>query len=265
MYILAIETTGPKGSAAVIDGEGAVSLQVSGEKMNHLKDLMPMAGKLIDRLGIAKSDLSAVAASIGPGSFTGIRIGVASARTLAQALEIPAIAVPTLDSFKTKCNGTALIVPIFNARRGQVYGAVFDEDGSDVLKSGPYMLTDCFNALRRYFDEKHSEVPCGMPSTITVKFYGDGIDAYGSRIEEFAEEIAAKYGFIRILCAEKEERYQDASMTAVCALEKLRAGETLNTEQLLPEYMRATEAEQKLNDGTLAKERAAKLARFKAR
>ena len=83
MYILAIETTGPKGSVAVIDGEGTVTMRVSGEEMNHLKDLMPMAQQILTERGIAKADLSAVAASIGPGSFTGIRIGVASARAIA--------------------------------------------------------------------------------------------------------------------------------------------------------------------------------------
>ncbi|MFQ7739823.1 MAG: tRNA (adenosine(37)-N6)-threonylcarbamoyltransferase complex dimerization subunit type 1 TsaB, partial [Emergencia timonensis] len=86
MYILAIETTGPLGSVAITDGAGNCSLKISGEEMNHLKDLMPMAQQLMDEWKLAKSDLSAVAASIGPGSFTGIRIGVSTARAVAQAL-----------------------------------------------------------------------------------------------------------------------------------------------------------------------------------
>ena len=97
MYILAVETTGPVGSAAIIDDQGAVSVEISSEEMNHLKDLMPMAERLLSRLNIQARDLTAAAASIGPGSFTGIRIGVASARAVAQALDIPVIAVPTLD------------------------------------------------------------------------------------------------------------------------------------------------------------------------
>lgn len=265
MYILAIETTGPKGSVAVIDGEGNICLKTSAEKMNHLKDLMPMAQQIIDELGISKADLSAAAASIGPGSFTGIRIGVASARAVAQALQIPAVAVPTLDAFKSKCSGLSLIVPIFNARRGQVYGAVFDEDGGDILKSGPYMLTDCFDALRKHFADRRDNLPCGMPETVTVTFYGDGIDAYREELDTFAKTAAQTYTGARVLFAEEEERYQRADMIALCALEKYRAGQTLAAEKLLPDYMRATEAEQKLKDGSLAKERAAKMARFKAR
>lgn len=141
MYILALETTGPVGSAALIDERGQITEAVSGEAMNHLKDLMPMAKRLLDQRGVCQGDLTAAAASVGPGSFTGIRIGVTSARAICQALDIPAISVPTLDSFKVKCDGRTVIAPIINARRGQVYGAVFGEDGSDILKSGPYMLT----------------------------------------------------------------------------------------------------------------------------
>ena len=71
MYILAIETTGPLGSAAVIDEKGSVSLAVSAEEMNHLKDLMPMSRRLLQQLQIEPQDLTAVAASIGPGLLYG--------------------------------------------------------------------------------------------------------------------------------------------------------------------------------------------------
>ena len=95
MYILAIETTGPLGSVAIIDENGKIKQAVSGEEMNHLKDLMPMAQRLTSELGITPGDLTAVAASVGPGSFTGIRIGVSTARALSQALGIPAAGVKT--------------------------------------------------------------------------------------------------------------------------------------------------------------------------
>lgn len=264
MYILAIETTGPLGSVAIIDGEGRMVMETSREEMNHLKDLMPMAQRLTEELGILRKELTAVAASIGPGSFTGIRIGVSSARAMAQALNIPAISVPTLDAFKLKCDQSGLIVPIFNARRGQVYGGVFDEEGGDILKSGPYMLTEVFSAIEGYLEELRQGMPCGMLQASTITFYGDGIDAYGSQLEEFKEKLQRTEG-ARILLAEKEDRYQNAKMTARVALEKYERGETLSVNQLVPDYMRVTEAEQKLRDGSLEKERAAKMARFRAR
>ena len=265
MYILAIETTGPAGSVAVIDQQGNTASKRSEETMSHLKDLIPMTEALLKEKNISKSELSAIAASAGPGSFTGIRIGVATARALSQALEIPAVSVPSLDSFRTKCNGLSMIVPVFNARRGQVYGAVFEEDGSDILKPGPYMLTDVLKAIKENLEEKRSELPCGMPVMETITFYGDGIDAYGKELEAFEDELKHEKYVFRILLAEKEERYQDAELVARTALEKFRNGEVCSYEELKPLYMRVTEAEQKLKDGTLAKERAAKMARFKAR
>jgi tRNA threonylcarbamoyladenosine biosynthesis protein TsaB len=240
-------------------------MEVSGEPMNHLKALMPMAQQLLNQRDIDKSDLTAVAASIGPGSFTGIRIGVSSARAIAQALDIPAISVPTLETFKLYCNGTALVAPIINARRGQVYGGVFGEDGADILAGGPYMLTDVFAAIKGELACRRSETSCGMLSGGTIKFYGDGIDAYGQMLETFTSEIGDAFPGWQVTLAEEEKRYQTAEMTARMALMAYEEGHTLTPEALLPDYMRATEAEQKLKDGTLAKERAAKMARFMAK
>lgn len=262
MYILAIETTGPLGSVAIIDETGKVNQTISDEEMNHLKDLMPMAQRLTRELGITPADLTAVAASVGPGSFTGIRIGVSTARALAQALQLPAVAVKTLDSFKVKCNGSCVIVPIFNARRGQVYGGVFDEAGEDILAGGPYMLEDVLAAIKTELEDRFDNTNCGMPVATKVVFYGDGIDAYEARLDEFRAEL----GTSRVACviekAPKGERYQCAGMTARVALKQYSEGKAVSVEELLPEYMRATEAEQKLKDGTLAKERAAKMARL---
>ena len=266
MYILAIETTGPVGSVAIIDEEKNVTMAVSSEEMNHLKDLMPMAQHLIDQLQLKKSEMSAVAASVGPGSFTGIRIGVSTARAIAQALDIPAISVPTLDAFKQKCDGVTIVAPIFNARRGQVYGGVFDEQGEDILKSGPYMLTDVLDAIENCVMSRFDDTPCGMPSGGRILFYGDGIDAYGEQLTAFKERMKKlTMGTYSIDEAPKENRYQTAEMTARAAFDKFAEKDTLHFNQLEPEYMRATEAEQKLKDGSLARERAAKMARFKSR
>ena len=90
MYILAIETTGKLSSAALIDGRGGVVGQkISADFMSHLKNLVPMISELLDETGIEKNQLTHIAVSIGPGSFTGIRIGVSTARALCQSLRYP--------------------------------------------------------------------------------------------------------------------------------------------------------------------------------
>ena len=127
------------------------------------------------------------------------------------------------------------------------------------------MLTDVLEALENLIQERLDDAPCGMAAAGRIMFYGDGIDAYGQQLAEFKNKIAREAGSFVILEADKENRYQTAEMTARAALIKLTNKEIVCTNDLQPEYMRATEAEQKLKDGSLARERAAKMARFKAR
>ncbi len=273
MYILAFETTGPIGSVAIIDlekvtpdgvlmGEDAICMKATDEPMSHLKNVMSLAKELLKEKGLSadKNQIAAVAASIGPGSFTGIRIGVSEARAIAHALGIPAIAVPTLEVFREYTfeknqgrenqlstvdggfevdveNEKPIVAAILNARRGQVYGAIYGPDGETIMEPGPYMLTDILEVTDKY------------PKTI---FYGDGVDAYGTELTEGGRCLASAYG-----------RYQTADLVAIIAAKKYMAGETVRAEELLPDYMRLAEAEQKLKDGTLQKLREAKMARMR--
>ena len=242
MYILAIETTGLLCSAAVIDTEGSepAVMKCGTEPMTHLKLIMTMADQALKEKGVDKSELGAVAVSVGPGSFTGIRIGVSTARAIAQALNIPCISVPTLEEFTCLAGGegTKPLAVIFNARRGQVYGAVFSETGDKLMEPGPYMLTDVLD-----FVKEHDLDPV---------FYGDGIDAYEDQLSGYE-------------LADKAHRYQTAAMTAELGAQKAREGAFLTYDQMLPDYMRESEAEQRLKDGSLEKMRKAKLAKFMGR
>lgn len=247
MYILGIETTGPLGSVALIDSEGKIISRTSHEKMNHLKDLMKMCQEVVDEAGIKKTELTAMAASTGPGSFTGIRIGVSSARAIAQVLKIPCIAVETLDLFKQKARGDRKsgVCPIFDARRNQVYGALFDGCGEDILKPGPYMLHEVLETIKDSNLEK-------------VCFFGDGIDAYLDKVVSGLENTG-----VEVVFAPAEDRYQNGALVAMGALEKYNKGQLLQVQELVPNYMRVAEAETKLKNGILAKEREAKMRKFR--
>ena len=86
MFILGIETTGKVGSVAIVDESGKTVNRVTTDSMSHLRELVPMIKELVDELGVSLNELDAIAVSVGPGSFTGIRIGLATAKTLAQTL-----------------------------------------------------------------------------------------------------------------------------------------------------------------------------------
>jgi len=248
MYILAIETTGPYGSAAIIGQDGQVkAFADSRNNLSHLKDLIPMVGQVIEEAGIARSDISVIAPSVGPGSFTGIRIGVSTARALAQAFGIRCIAVPTLDAFTFKSqvqeakeagmeSGRQVVsCAILNARRGQVYGMV-----EGCMEAGPYMLTDVLQVITEKV----------LPEGRNVLFMGDGVDAYAAKIEEALAEYEERFAY-----AGEAFRYQDAAAVGKWAWAQIEAKGfencTVSVEELLPEYMRKAEAEQKLEAGEL--------------
>ena len=259
MFILAIETTGPYGSVALLDEKGNVlGYQVSRGTMSHLKDLIPMVDTVLKKCGVSKNEIDLLAPSVGPGSFTGIRIGVSTARALCQALGIKAVPVPALEAFCFKetalreaaqnscgqaseaaCGKTA-VCAIINARRGQVYGMI---DG--FMEPGPYMLTDVLHVYKEEME----------PLGYKILFFGDGIDAY----EKDIVEALGTSGSEQEPCFEfapKEDRYQDAVSVGRWAVERIRQtsgldGCIVDFELLLPNYMRRAEAEQKLESGEL--------------
>ena len=238
MYILAIETTGPLCSVALLKNNEILGIKVGTELRNHLKDLMPLVRELLKDCKVDKKELSYIAASVGPGSFTGVRIGVTTARALGQALGIKVISVPTLDGFCYKPeakNFGKVTCGIINARRGQVYGIV-----EGFMPGGPYMLTDVLEVLTNEVFTADKE----------VQFFGDGIDAYDAKIQEILGEAGYELGK-NYSYADEAYRHQDAVSVGLLACEKAENGEILAIEELLPDYMRKAEAQQKLEAGQL--------------
>ncbi len=251
MKILAIETTGKYGSASVIDDDGHVFSASSDEEMNHLRGMITLIDEAVREAGVTKDELTHVAASVGPGSFTGIRIGVTTARIMSQMLGIPCVAVSTLEAMAVRALESAIpagalyVVPVINARRHQtyagVYEAVFTSDGSrqaaiPVMEEKQYMIEELLEELKEKMSEHDGAV---------AFFTGDGIDAYGGIIESIMPEGS-------YLTADGELRYQHAESVAKIALRKAEAGDTLTYSGLMPEYMRLAEAEQRLRAGTLS-------------
>lgn len=227
MYILALETTGAHASAAIINEKGQVLEKRGQGVLNHLQYLMPMVKELLEESELQLSDMTAIAASKGPGSFTGIRIGVSSARALAQVLNAETIGVPTLKAFAYNMpEYGGLICPVFDARRNQVYAGAYKWEGGEireVVKGAPYSIDEFLEKVRAA-EEKGTETPL---------FFGDGTKAYGDWFK--AEEIAPE-----------EVRLQTAASVAKLAMDMKQAGLVQTYEELKPDYMRKAEAERKL-------------------
>lgn len=262
MYILAIETTGAFASVALAkasDLNGAGDFEIlahveGNDRYSHLQNLTPQIEEVIRMAGESKSasetennilsigDMSAIAVSNGPGSFTGIRIGVSTGRALSQVKGIPCVAVPSLEALAMRADKTkTLICSILDARRSQVYGGgyILNEDGfpEEIIKAGPYTVDE--------FIQKLDNVETDSGKFSKILFTGDGVDKYGDVIKEHYSELFAA-GIIRF--AEEEVRYQDAQTVARLGWKLLQEGKGCAYEQLKPEYMRMAEAERKLKE-----------------
>jgi tRNA threonylcarbamoyladenosine biosynthesis protein TsaB len=137
--LLAFDTATPYVTVALHDGESVVAEARSGERMRHGEQLAPLIDGVLREAGLVRQDLTAIAVGTGPGPFTGLRVGLVTARTLAMVLEVPAYGVCSLDAIALEAAeglrfGSDFVVAT-DARRKEVYLAAYDERGTRV--SGP--------------------------------------------------------------------------------------------------------------------------------
>lgn len=210
MNILAIETTGAKPSVALIrENEEAVVIFTE-EELNHLQNLIPMTDELIGKTGVKFSEFTAIAVSVGPGSFTGIRIGISTVKALAQVYNLEIIPVPSLlamaYSSKENQNGE-IICPMIDARRDQVYGGAF------MWKNGKlHEIIKCECIMK----EELMEI-----------------------VNKFSKVTGARVLFI-------DEEIKSAKLVGELGLEIYMNEGAKSLYEIHPDYMRKSEAEQKL-------------------
>ncbi len=228
MAILGIETTGPYCSVGLLDEEGQVHVEVGTQRFQHLATVTPMIEKILGQKNITFAQVDTLAVSVGPGSFTGIRIGVTTARALSQLTGIKLLPVPTLPAFALQERKKGfLLCPILDARRGQVYGGAYDGT-KEMVPGGPYLLDD--------FMEK---IKAAAPHQ-TPLFVGDGVPVSLERLEQGL----GKENF------SQKETFQSARGVLTYA-QNYKGDFLKNPNELLPNYMRMAEAERQ----RLAKEK----------
>ncbi|MBR7149188.1 MAG: tRNA (adenosine(37)-N6)-threonylcarbamoyltransferase complex dimerization subunit type 1 TsaB [Firmicutes bacterium] len=254
MKLLAIETTGAKASAALMDEAGKITIQGSDETMNHLQHLIPMIQQLMTNCALSINDITGILVSEGPGSFTGIRIGMATAKGLAQALNVPIVGVPTLRSFAYHFQRTDVIAcPVFDARREQVYSGAYLWNGTEAVQlvcDGAYDLKEHLAQIQAAIAgaagsrAAESDGITTVPSN--VLFFGDGLDRYEAQICQWAE--AVKEQGIEVEFAPLERRYQEASSIAFLGRQMMEQGKAKQFGEMEPVYLRQAEAQRKLEE-----------------
>lgn len=157
-YILSIETTTTNCSVSLsFKGETLVLKEDNDRNFSHAESLHSIIDAVLKEAEVSKSQLNAIAISKGPGSYTGLRIGVSAAKGLCYALELPLIAISTLEALAHQVLAEAgLIIPMLDARRMEVYSAIFDKDYELVRKIEAQILDETsfhqeLNASKVYF------------------------------------------------------------------------------------------------------------------
>jgi tRNA threonylcarbamoyladenosine biosynthesis protein TsaB len=230
VLILGLDTTTQSCSVALLQGETLLAEYTLNIRKTHSQRLMPLVKGMLRDGEVEREELQAVAVAAGPGSFTGIRIGVATARGLAQGLGIPAIGVSTLEALAEAVpTPGALICPLLDARRDQVYTALYRREREGDLEALiPPAAMGISQLLARL--EEHGE---------PVHLLGDGLGRYGSYL---AEALAH-----RAVILSPPLRLNRAGLVALRGRRLLQElPSPPGYLELLPVYLRRPEAERRL-------------------
>ena len=228
MKILGVDSTATAASAAVfIDGK-IVSLQFSNTGLTHSQTLLPMIDTALKNASLKVDDLDFVAVSNGPGSFTGVRIGVSAVKGIAQPLDIPCISVSTTEVIAKPLENTGCYaVAVMDARCNQVYTAQFDcENGFNRITPDEAITID-------ELGDKLKDVKK------TIVLIGDGTKVAFNKLKDVLPNITV---------ATASVVYQSAADVCVLAAEKVSVEDFKLTmaHDVLPNYLRLSQAEREL-------------------
>lgn len=225
MLAFAIESSSQVAGAAIVDENKVISECTLNRGLTHSEVLMTLVDNVFKMGNVDISDIDIFAVSKGPGSFTGLRIGIATTKGLAQAMDKPVVGVPTLDGLAYNIQYTPhTICPILNARRDQVYTSIYEYEGDKLNRVEDYMAIPLDELMERFLS--------GNKKTI---FVGDGVGVYRDKIKDKMGDKA--------LFAPAPFREQRPSSIASIAIDLADRGLTEDFRYIKPFYLRKSQAE----------------------
>ena len=231
MKILGIDSSGMVASVAIIQDDVIKAEYTMNHKKTHSETLLPMIDEIIKTSEIRLEELDAIAIAAGPGSFTGLRIGAATAKGLAMAIDKPIIPVKTCEGLAFNMWGAdGLIVPMIDARRNQVYTGIYQVKGNvEVLMDQTPMdiheLLEKVNEMATFDGKPFSE----------VTFLGDGVPIY--------EDVIWKEIKLPCKTAPASISRQRAASVATYGEILYKEKKFVNADDFAPEYLRKSQAE----------------------
>jgi tRNA threonylcarbamoyladenosine biosynthesis protein TsaB len=227
MKLLGVESATLSGGVALLDGDRLLGEIILNIAITHSERLMAAVDRLLADCGLAPADLDGLAVSVGPGSFTGLRVGIATVKGLAMALDLPVAAVPTLDALASRLPfADAPVCPMLDARKGEVYLSLYRWCPDGMARVWDYLALPPEMAAARL------EAP--------VILLGDGIEACRPWLDRLGAGARV---------APSAQRLPSAAVVAELGRAALAAGDGVSAEALAPLYLRPSEAELKARRG----------------
>lgn len=236
MKILAIESSAKAASAALCEDKVLLAQAYQNSGMTHSTTLLPLCEQLLKNTGTALKDVELIACAQGPGSFTGLRIGLATAKGLAWADELPCMGVSTLEAMAWNASAVkGVLCCCMDARRSQIYNALFESDGAGKIIR---LTEDRAISIEALLEEKKVS---GNPYFLV----GDGAELCYNRGKDVAPDL---------ILAPDNLRYQSAWGVARAALRMLETEKPVSGAALEARYLRLSQAERERNE-RLAREK----------
>lgn len=231
MRVLALDSSGLVASVAIVEAdeenEQVIAEYTVNYKKTHSQTLLPMLDEVAKMVELDMGTIDAIAVAAGPGSFTGLRIGSATAKGLGLALGKPLVGVPTLHGLAYNLCGTdSIVCPIMDARRGQVYTGIYEFQGNELIVLEDQMavsIEELGEKLKKY-DRK-------------IIFLGDGVPVFRNVLTE--EILAGK----SVAFAPANMNRQRAASVGTLGIRYYKEGKIQTAAEHGPDYLRASQAE----------------------
>ncbi len=224
--ILSVDTATTASSVSITAGDvysgECIASLILNSKITHSRRLLTCIEWLLSESDISIHDIDGVAVGLGPGSFTGLRIAMATVKGIALAAEKPLLGISTLDALALNCSGSSRVCAVIDARKKEVYTAYFQRDSSGVVRRKGEIRAIAPEQLAAEIEEP-------------VLLVGDGVFTYGELFQKRVEGL--------LTIAPLPLHYPMASAIGFLCAEKLAAGDLLDLETAAPLYVRASDAE----------------------
>lgn len=217
MKILAVDTSSTICSVAILENDNLIDINELDDGKTHSENLMPLLDELLKRNSLDVKDIDMIACTVGPGSFTGIRIGVSSIKPIAEVLNIKVASVMSLEALARNVENKSTIVSLIDARNNQVYAGIFDEN---------------YNKKEEYIADDINEVIKVLEKYEDITFVGNGAILHKELLTNSLKNVE----FV-------ENNKQSAECVGKIGYKKYLENDLCTADTIMPVYLRKSQAE----------------------